>query len=372
MASSVLRGKTDHSSEHFEVLRSLLNVETAPFHERAVVEQVRLWAKSRGVKFQLDAAGNVVLRQRRDGAGAHWVFAAHMDHPGFVVRAATAGRIVHAEFLGNVKPEFFPGARVRFFSSHGSVQARVIAVRRSKRSPFLQCRLEMVKPAQLAAGTIGMWDLPPLRVAGRKLSSRGCDDVVGSAAVLCAMEDIVAGKFPCDVTGLLTRAEEVGFIGALAACEHGTIPRDSLIVAIETSKAQPAGPLGSGVVVRVGDSIRTFDPSLTAHVTAAAGALARRKNHFRYTRQLMPGGATESSAYLMMGYRATGLCLPLGNYHNQGPRGRIASERVDLDDFESLVKLLVALAADKGSLEQTDEELRRRLRDLTRTRGGYL
>jgi endoglucanase len=353
------------------VLESILGAPTAPFHEEAVIAQVRLWAEGHKVAFAFDACGNVLLRYRRGRAQAKWVFEAHMDHPGFVVRKA-ARRAVLAEFIGGVRREFFPNARVRFFTGDNSVAARVVSVRQTKKSPFLQCRLELAREVDLREGDIGMWDFPPMRITGRRLSGRACDDVVGSAAVLCAMGEIVAGDAPCDVTALLTRAEEAGFIGTLGACEKATLPKDAFVVAIETSKAQAAASLGAGVVVRVGDIIRTFDPSLTAHVSAVAAALAKRDRQFKYTRQLMPGGATEASAYMMYGYTATGLCLPLGNYHNMGPRGRIAPEQIDLDDFESLVKLLVALSADKGSPAETDDRLRRRFKDLLKSRGGFL
>lgn len=352
------------------VLRELLSAPTAPYHEQAVIVKVHDWASRCGVEFRQDKFGNVVLHHRQGRAKTRWFFEAHMDHPGFLVKRCH-GLSVEAEFLGSVRTEFFPSSRVRLYAPEGSHVAIVQSVKKSKSSPFLQCSLKLRRPAVIPAETIGMWDLPDMRLNGKRLSSRGCDDVVGCAGVLCAIERIIAAGFDCDVTGLLTRAEEVGFIGTLAACRDGTIPADALVVGIETSKAQPAGRLGSGVVVRVGDAVRTFDPSLTAHVTAVAAEAAKRDATFRFTRQLMPGGACESSAYLMMGYQTTGLCIPLGNYHNMGPGGKIASEQVDMDDFENLVRLLVALASDRGSVRQTDEKLRQRLNDILTTRGGY-
>jgi endoglucanase len=359
------------TEKHLAVLRALLDAPTAPFHEDAVIEQVRRRAAACGIGYWRDSCGNVVLSIRRGRSGARWVFEAHMDHPGFVVQKA-AGRVVHAEFRGGVQLEYFPGAPVRFFGPGGPVKARVLGVRQTKKSPFIQCRLEIARAADLPAGTVGMWDFPPLRIAGRRLHSRACDDVVGAAAVLCAMEALAASTLPCDVTALLTRGEEAGFIGALGACEARTLHKDSLVVAIETSRAQPGGPMGSGMVVRVGDKTRTFDPSLTAHISAVAASLARQDEKFRFTRQLMAGGTTEATAYLMYGYTAAALCLPMANYHNMGPRGKIAAEQVNLDDFESLVKLLTALGTDPGRLAETDENLRHRLRELFQSLGGYL
>jgi len=360
------------NARHLNLLRTLLSQPTAPFHEAAIVLQARRWAEGRGVSFARDSSGNVLLRYRKGRAApVRWVFSAHMDHPGFVARRQR-GEQLWADFLGSVRREYFAGSRVRFFAPRGEVVARIVGVRKPANSPWLACRLKLGQAAEVPAGSIGMWDLPAVRIRGKRLAGRACDDVVGTAAVLCAMDEIASRRLSADVTGLLTRAEEAAFIGAMAACETGSIPQDAMIVAMETSAAQPAARLGDGVVVRVGDRVRTYDPSLTGHVSAVAESLRKRDRRFRYARQLMPGGTCESTAYAMWGYVATGLCLPLGNYHNQGKAGRIAAEQIHLDDFASLVKLLVALAVDRRRPGDADAMLRGQLQRLLRTRRKFL
>ncbi len=357
---------------HLGIVRSLLSEPTAPFHEEAVAAEVARWAGRRGVAFTRDGAGNVLLECRKGPRPTvRWVFSAHMDHPGFVVRRQR-GRRVRADFIGRVGTGHFAGARVRLFVPRRHVAARIVTVRKIKGTPWLTCRLELEAAADVPAGTIGMWDLPAVAVRGRRLAGRACDDLAGAAAVVCAIDQIVSLGAEAALTGLLTRAEEAAFIGAMAACENGSIPPGALLVAIETSSQQPGASLGDGVVVRAGDRVRTFDPSLTAHVAAVAARLAKRDRHFRWTRQLMPGGTCESTAYAMWGHQAAGLCIPLANYHNQGPRGRIAPERIDLGDFASLVKLLVALATDRTTPADTDRALRDQLRGLLASRSGYL
>ena len=359
---------------HINILRSLLSQPTAPFHEEKIVEQVRLWADRRGIAVRLDKAGNVFVHYRgaRRSKGLRWVFAAHMDHPGFVVRRSR-GRSVWADFLGSVSKEYFPGGRVRLFCPDGEVLSTVHSVQTEKELHALACRLELDNPADVPPGTVGMWDFPAMRIHGKRLVSRACDDVVGSAAVLCAMDEIISRKIDADVTAILTRGEEFGFVGALAACEdHKSIPRDAMVVAIETSKSTLQARLGDGVVVRVGDKSLTFDPSLTAHISSVAAALAESDKVFRFARQLMDGGTCESTVFCSLGYTATGLCLPLGNYHNQGPNGRVAAEQIHMDDFAALVKLLVAVAEEKRTPRQTGLDLKKRLRHLLKTRRKYL
>lgn len=295
-----------------------------------------------------------------------------MDHPGFVARRRR-GRQLWADFIGNVGGEYISGARVRFFAPDGEVCGTVATSRPIKDFARLgfACRIELDRPAAVPAGSVGMWDLPAVRIRGGRLASRACDDVAGVAAVLCALDEIRSRRLDADVTALLTRAEEAGLIGCLAACRDRSIPDDSLVVAVEASKAVAGAALGAGVVVRVGDAIRSYDPALTGYISAVAATLAKRDRNFRHVRQLMPGGVCESTAYSTFGYVAAGLCLPLGNYHNQGP-GRIAPEQIDTGDFTSLVKLLAGIATDGRGPEHTDAELTKRLRRLLAARRRYL
>ena len=358
-------------ARHERILRDLLSVPTAPFAEQAVVDAVADWADRRGVTMTRDRAGNVLLRHRRGRPSRRWVFAAHMDHPGFCTLSQT-GRSVQAEFRGGVARRYFVGSAVRFFPAGGEVTGRVRTVRLCGATQWLRCRIDLDRDAVVPVGALGMWDLPAMRIRGRRLLSRACDDVVGSAGVVCALDEIIVREIPTDVTVLLTRGEEAAFIGAMAAAREPSIPADALLVAIETSKAVPGARLGDGVVVRVGDAARTYDPSLTGFVSDVARSLAKRDRAFTHVRQLMPGGVCESTAYAMFGYTATGLCLPLANYHNMGPDDRIAPEQVDTGDFESLVKLLVAVAADPGGPEGSDRRLKDYLDARLKARAKYL
>jgi len=363
------------------LLQGVLSCPTSPFCERAVIEYARDWALRCGAAFAQDAAGNVLLgangatgRRARGGGRAPkaptWVFTAHMDHPGFVVRRGR-GSSVWAEFRGGIAKQYFPGSPVRLITAHGEFAATVAAVRKPKGLGCLECRLELLGArvaADVPPGSIGMWDVPAFARRNGRIAARACDDLAGCAAVLAALEGVISRGADSTVMGLLTRAEEVGFVGALAACRLGTIPAGALVVGIETSKAQPAARVGGGVVVRVGDKLRTFNESLTAHISTVAAGLSKTKRNFRFVRQLMPGGTCESTAFCALGHVAGALAVPLGNYHNQHPRGGIACEFIDEGDFDCLVDLLVALACDKRTPADTDADLRRRLDGLLKSR----
>lgn len=142
---------------HAEILRALLAAPTAPFCEEAVADQIARWAKRRGVAMTRDAAGNVLLRVRRGRAAQRrprWVFAAHMDHPGFVA-AGRRGASVWAQFRGGgVGREYFVGSRVRFFTSDGPVCGTIRSARKSRATGWLLCRVELdgqARPPRRAA-----------------------------------------------------------------------------------------------------------------------------------------------------------------------------------------------------------------------------
>jgi endoglucanase len=371
------------NKRYIEILTRIVSCPTAPFAEHAVVREIAAFAAEIGLQVECDRFGNVLLNYRRGKRlGAKWVFAAHMDHPGFVVVPAAGdrpSRKVMAEFRGGVREEYFVGARVRLILGDAGVRATVKKFTPAAENQFSLCELELARPMHVPGGTIGMWDFAPARIAGGRLIARACDDIAGVASVLAAMDEIVSRRLNANVTALFTRAEEVGFVGALAVCESGILDRDSLIVAIETSAAQPSAPLGSGAIVRVGDRARTFDPSLTACVASVAGDLAKSDKTFRHTRQLMPGGTCESTAFCAFGYQATGLCVPLANYHNMGKgkmangKGRrVAPEQIDLGDFQSLVKLLAGLAASNATPAQADKKLLDALKARLKARRHYL
>ena len=354
-----------------DLLHAILTAETAPFREDPVIARIGDWARRSGLKVDPDAAGNLRIRLRagRGRSPGRWVFQAHLDHPGFVV-CGRDGDDVLAQFRGGVGPEYFEGARVALFIGGRPLKARV-AGHEGTCDEFPLYRLTPSRAAEVPDGTIGMWDLPALRIAAGRLTSRACDDLIGVCGILCAMNRLQAAGARVDVTAVLTRGEEAGLVGAVAACEAGSVPQDAALVSIEASRALPGAQHGDGVVIRVGDRLSVFDPAVTGHLADVAAALQKDDAEFRFVRQLMTGGVCESTVFYGAGYATGALCLPLGNYHNMGRGGRIAAEYVDAGDFDCLVALLTATAQTRPPLKAA-RSIPSRLVDLHRQRRALL
>ncbi len=86
-----------------------------------------------------------------------------------------------------------------------------------------------------------------------------CDDLAGCAAALGWLDRARTDPGRRHFGVLFTRAEEVGFIGAIHASKSGSIPREARLLSIEASRASAEAPIGGGPVVRVGDASTVFD-----------------------------------------------------------------------------------------------------------------
>ncbi len=305
------------------VVEVLADQPTAPFHEDAVRTEIEAQlSEIPHVKFERDDFGNIIARyQRGRKRDAEWGLAAHMDHPGWVRDADDEMR-----FLGSVAERFRAAPKKRCF------------------------------------GDFEMWDLPPFEVRGRQIHSRACDDLLGCAEIICVFRELAEKDANASCVGLFTRAEEVGFVGAIKLAQAGILPRSLTILSLETSTPRGTAEIGRGPIVRVGDKISSFDGPATARLLAAA-----RAEKIQVQRCLLDGGTCEATAYQLYGYTCAAASLALGNYHNVTPGGKIASEFVAIGDFIGMVRLCVAAVLRRGRQHDPQTALRKELEENARS-----
>ena len=353
------------------LLTQLCSVPTAPFAEHRVVAFVEAFvAKRPKLVLARDAFGNLLIELKGTGDAAlpRWVFTAHMDHPGFTARRMLEPGLLEADFRGYVLADFFPGQSVRFFAGDGTETVGNVVdvtIGRERKVPET-ARLRVKKP--VAAGTIGMWDQGAGREKAGKFYSRVCDDLAGAAASLAMLDQLHRNPPASTVAVLLTRAEEEGFIGAIAASLKPKLLRKTdKVIAIECSAMQPYAPQGKGAIIRVGDRTSVFNSDLTYFITQQAEALKkagekRNDASFQFQRALMPGGTCEATVYDAYGFRAASICVPLGNYHNMDQaKRRIGPEFIDLGDWVSMAKLFVRVAREGHTHEPGLKALKARI-----------
>ena len=329
--------------------RRFLPIPTAPFHEHLILSEVGRFVEERpDLSCRADPFGNLHLRL---GTGPpEIVLTAHLDHPGLSLAAHDGGDwFFHS--LGGLPTELTREAGVLLYGHEDRAplaRGRVVAYLEdgvpgvAEDRPAFRVRLDGPLPEAEPGTLFATWDLPDFEVAGRRLRARACDDLAGVAVALSVIE-LMRERRADGIGVLLTRAEETGFGGMLAALDDPALDRGALYVNIECSSWRAGAPLGEGPVIRVGDRRWVFDASATAALTRAAEGLRSRRPEFRYQRRLMDGGTCEATALCRAGLTAGAVALPLDNYHNHGGR-KLRPEAIALDDAVGLVELLAELA----------------------------
>jgi putative aminopeptidase FrvX len=304
-------------AELLEVVRSLLAQPTAPFYEDAVRDEIISQLKQcPHVRTERDRFGNLIAYYRRKTRSApKWAFAAHMDHPGWV--RAKNGKF---QFLGSV------------------------------------AELYLARPRMKEFGEFAMWDLPAFEFKDGEIHSRACDDLLGCAEIICLFRELEAKKADVHCAGLFTRAEEVGFVGAINLAQSKILSPRTTIFSLETSTPRGSAKIGSGPIIRVGDRISMFDGAATARLLQLAQAA-----EIPVQRCLLDGGTCEATAYQLYGFTCVAASLALGNYHNCAPGGTIAPEFVSFDDYANMVRLCVAAALSDSQAPDPSRLLRKKL-----------
>lgn len=369
----LLNGHPPMHPPHLNLLLDLLAQPTAPFREEHIIACVSHVLEQANVPYFSDPLGNLVIGAasrvhylRRIGEKSTEplrVFIAHMDHPGFHgVEWLSSDRSqsrLKVLWHGGAPVKHLAGTAVWLADRHGWAgsgtlrKVTLVASKRTIHSAEVWLDAPLNTPATSLYG--GFQFRAPVWRRGKKLYTKAADDLVGVFAIVAtALEMFGTAKHRVASTppfiGLLTRAEEVGFVGAVGHFELGwlnTKHRPIVCVSLEASRTLPGAIVGKGPVVRLGDRRTVFNPD-------ALKVLADLAEHVlpgKHQRRVMDGGACEATAATAYGFPAIGISVPLGNYHNQGFEGGPdcahaegpAPEFVHLDDIAGELVLCRAL-----------------------------
>jgi putative aminopeptidase FrvX len=285
-----------HHQRFLALFRKVLSTPTAPFYEYLVAALIKeLLAPLPHVMVSSDDYGNLIAKYQKGKKKPQLAFAAHMDHPGWVKHKN------RKKFLGGVPKDLLDQHPVEWF------------------------------------GPFGMWKLTPFEVNDGIIRARVCDDLVGCASIVALLQMLAENQIETTVYGLFTRAEEVGFNGAVAMAKNWPLPEGVRFVSLETSSPRGSAEMGKGPVIRVGDRSSVFDDAITAELIAAG-----TKAKIPHQRCLLDGGSCEATAMNLYGIPAAGISVLLGNYHNVTAESGIAEEFVSVEDTKNLVKLIYA------------------------------
>ncbi|MEK7690832.1 MAG: hypothetical protein AAB425_07415 [Bdellovibrionota bacterium] len=359
------------------LLLEILGTPTAPFREHGVRSVLEKNLAGRDVPHFRDPAGNLIIgvsNQKQYEAAARsaakagrplLLFLAHLDHPGFHGVKWNENGTLAVQWLGGTPTEGLEGARVWVsFGEHplgqkyheGILSGSVL--KEPHRRSLDRSVITFADGAISAIGTLRAKDAfggfrfrAPVWKEGQLFFTQAADDLVGA---VCALEAIAhcRKKSPRSsprALAVLTRGEEVGFVGAVAHFDLNwarSVRPAPLVVSLETSRTLPHAEIGKGPIVRLGDRMNPFSPGYVHLLTETAKKILPE----RFQRRIMDGGSCEASAALMHGFQAIGISVPLGNYHNQGfeggpdstPSNGPSPEFVHEEDILGLFQLCIA------------------------------
>lgn len=348
------------------LLNRVLSQPTAPFREGHVVRVVESYLSEKGVAHFRDPVGNIIVGApsaeayralvERPSAEPVCVYIAHMDHPGFHGEKWLKEDRLSVRWHGGSPKKYLVGASV-WVADTGRIrgEGKIVKVKLAGHGRGMETAEVQVKGLTKSEASPG--DLfgafrfaKPIWKVGDRIYTKAADDLVGVSTIVSLA---AAKKEPAGVPaflGVLTRAEEVGFIGCIGHLELGWLrsaKRPVLCVSLETSRTLPGALPGRGPVVRLGDRATTFDPGCVQ----LFHGLAQKTLGKKFQRRIMDGGTCEGTVSTAFGYPTIAISIPLGNYHNEsfegGPqcRGKLGPgpEFVHLSDVKGMYRLCEAI-----------------------------
>ena len=344
-------------SSALEILSELGKLPATSYWEDGPARYLAVRAREAGFEVSLDEWGNVLATKPGSNPDSPGIaFVAHTDHPGYEV-VAQDGSEITLETRGGVGiAAGRKGTPVEVIGRHGRRIKATISGADPVEGDFAKSR---ESDGWLGTDTVyakldddteienlprpAVPDLTDFEIDGDMIRMRAADDLGGCAAILAALESIIDVPTKGSVYGLFTRAEEVGLVGARLAAEQEVLPKNTIIVSVETSSVLPGVEIGEGVVIRTGDRAATFDYEGEAYLIEAAHRIKSDDPKFKIQRRLMNAGGCEAAAFKAFGYTVTGTAFPLGSWHNRGELG-VEPEFISKEDFVGGA-LLIAEAA---------------------------
>lgn len=323
-----------------ELLKKLLSAYGATGREEKVAAVIQEIVAPYVDETRIDALGNLICT--RKGAGKKLMFAAHMDHIGFVVtdidekgflRVFNVGGIRwtnsfcrHVVFANGVSG-VFAFEQENFKDNMNDPNHMFIDIGASSKEEAEK----MVSPGDVAVYAPDVFDLGADMIAGPAMDNRvGCAVLIGMLMALKERNN--------EVVAVFTTQEEVGLRGATAAA-YDVNPDMGIALDVTVSGDTPGGAkvamkVGDGPCVKIMDRSLVCSPKVVSLMEEAAARAG-----VKYQREVLTAGGTDAGAIQLTrgGVHAGVLSIACRYVHS-------ACEVVSIPDMENGARLLAALA----------------------------
>jgi len=335
-----------------QLLTSLLEAAGPSGHEEA---PARIWrdAASSFAEVTSDTLGSSFARVRAGEGAITLALVGHIDEIGVAVTNIEENGLLSFTTVGGISPETLTGQRIELLTKNGPVPAAIarkrIAPEQLRERPRLEladlhidvgARSREEAEGIVRVGDVGVWNGAPVELPNGRLLSRALDNRLGAYIALEAARRVAEAKeAQVDVVAVAAVQEEIGLYGARAAA-YGLDPQVALAIDVTPSTDYPGGDakragrieLGMGAMIARG-------PTMNKHVVdlLAEAAEAEQIPHaFEiYTRTT---STDADELHLTRAGIPTGLIsIPTRYLHSP-------NELCDLEDVESIIRLIVAFA----------------------------
>lgn len=321
------------------IVHEIFHEPTAPFFEGWVLGKIEAILIENKIPFFYDDSRNLIagVKTKKALKKARVGFIAHTDHPGFHVDKKIGKNRYKALWFGGAPFKKMKGSKVAIYHPFLPGQKHTGTISEFKYKSYtregMDFELKTTSELPITKGSFGAFDFPALEKKKDLIYTRVADDLTGVVIILGILSDLKRELRKNKIVGIFTRAEEVGWVGCWAILRAKLLSKDISLVSLEASKTLPLAEIGRGPVLRIGDRATIFDSDLSIALWDVA-----KNSKIPFQRRVMDGGSCEASAANLFGYKTTGISIPLGNYHNEGPHGP-APEFVSLKDVDNARKI---------------------------------
>jgi putative aminopeptidase FrvX len=335
-----------------ELLTSLLQAAGPSGHEEA---PARIWreAASSFAEVTSDTLGSSFARVRAGEGAITLALVGHIDEIGVAITNIEENGLLSFTTVGGIAPETLIGQRIELLARGGVVPGAIARkrippeqIRDRPRPELADLHIDIgVKSREEAEGIVSVgdaavWNGAPVELPNGRLLSRALDNRLGAYIALEAARRIAESKeAKVDVVAVAAVQEEIGLYGARVAA-YGLDPEVALAIDVTPATDYPGGDpkragrieLGMGAMIARGPTLNKQVVQLLAEAAEAGDIPHAFEVYARTT------STDADEIHLTRAGVPTGLLsIPTRYLHSP-------NELCQLDDVESIVRLIVAFA----------------------------
>ena len=335
-----------------ELLSALLTASGPSGHEE---EPARVWREAAAAFAEVtsDTLGSSFARVRAGDGAPTLAIVGHIDEIGIAVTNIDENGLLSFTTIGGIAAETLHGQRFELLTRNGRIPGAISRKRIQPEQVRDRPRLELSElhldigaksreeaESLVRVGDSGVWAGPVVELPNNRLLSKSLDNRLGAYIALESARRIAeAGNAKVDVVAVAAVQEEVGLYGARTSA-FALEPQVAIVVDVTPATDYPGGDasrvgrveLGMGAMIARG-------PTLNKHVSELLGEAAEGEGiPHAYEIYSRTTSTDADEIHLARSGIPTGLLsIPTRYLHSP-------NELCDLDDVESIIRLIVAFA----------------------------